>query len=74
MRCSRGLPRSTPRSSSPLGDLYARILEPIDSFQASTLLQPLEDALSQAKEAFDAPLPSNSRRPWTSFTRRCPRR
>jgi hypothetical protein len=39
---------------APLGDLYARILEPIDSLQAGTLLQPLEDALSQAKEAFDA--------------------
>ena len=48
---------------APLGDLYARILEPIDSIQASTLLQPLEDALSRAKEAFDALSPEQLKAP-----------
>ena len=48
---------------APVGDLYARILEPIDSFQAGTLLQPLEATLSQAKEAFDALSPEQLKAP-----------
>jgi hypothetical protein len=48
---------------APLGGLYVRILQPIDSFQASTLLQPLEDTLSRAREAFDALSPEQLKAP-----------
>lgn len=48
---------------APLSDLYAQILGSIDNLQASTLLQPLEAALSGAKEAFDALSPAQLKAP-----------